>query len=268
MNKYYVYRMDILENDKYHGVYFGQHKMSDKEPSCDGYKGSGTRWKKEILRNHVPVKKTVLKFCESVKEANYWEKYYIAQAKENGEYLWNVSAGGDGFDHEKPPTEEEQREKNKLRYSRWYAANKERNLENGRRWRSQNRERSREINRRSVEKRKDYWTDYHRQYYQDNKERLSANNKKYYEEHKEHLNECSREYFKKYRETHAEELAEKGRRYYAENKEKRNAYYNRQCSYDGKTMTFRALILKFLHQGVPHPTQVAKQYLIEKENEL
>lgn len=264
MSRYYVYRMDILENDTYYGVYFGQHKMGKKDPSCDGYEGSGSKWKKEILRNHVPVKKTILKVCETIEEANYWERYYIEQATHSGEYLWNITKGGDRHDYDKIYTEEEKRETNRQRCKKWYDANKERNVENNRKWRSNNRERVREARRRNVEKRKDYWVEYHKQYYQRNKERLSARNKQYYEEHREHITEHMKEYGKQYAKTHAEYIAERGRKYYAENKEKRKAYYERLCCYEGETMTLRALSLRFFHQKIPHSTLEAKKYLIDK----
>lgn len=265
MSRYYIYKMEILDNEKYYGAYIGQHKMEKKPPSCDGYMGSGSSWKKYILKNGIPVKKTIIRICDSVEESNYWERYYIKQAGESGEYLWNMMKGGGNHNSEKIYTEEEIREHNRERFRKWYAENKKRCTETAKRWREKNREWVRERNRRTVERRKDFYVEYQKQYYQKNKEKLKEQNKEYYLKNKDHLNELRKEYNKEYRVTHAKELSEKGRKYYAENKEKHNAYYTRQCLYEGKTMTLRALSLKLLRQKVPHPTKVAKQYLIEKE---
>lgn len=38
-------------------------------------------------------------------------------------------------------------------------------------------------------------------------------------------------------------------------------YYNRICSYNGKTMTLRALSKRFWKAGIKHPTLEAKKYL-------
>lgn len=266
MSRYYIYKMEILDNEKYYGSYIGQHKVGKKAPSCDGYMGSGSKWKKYILKNNIPVKKAIIRICDSVEESNYWERHYIKQAGESGEYLWNMMKGVGNYDHEKPYTEEEIREHNKERFKKWYAENKKRCAETSKRWREKNRERVREINRRSVERRREFCVEYQKQYYQNNKEKLNGRNKEYYLKNKERLNELRREYYKEYYVTHAKEISEKGRKYYAENKEKHNAYYTRMCLYEGKTMTLRALSLKLLRQKVPHPTEVAKQYLIDKEN--
>ena len=71
MSQYYIYMMEIVDCDTHHGIYIGQHKIGSKDPSCDGYKGSGSKWKREVLSKHISVEKTILRVCDDVKEANF-----------------------------------------------------------------------------------------------------------------------------------------------------------------------------------------------------
>ena len=41
-----------------------------------------------------------------------------------------------------------------------------------------------------------------------------------------------------------------------------NKYYNQLCYYNGQTITLAALRMRFRSQGIPHPTQEAKKYLL------
>ena len=47
-------------------------------------------------------------------------------------------------------------------------------------------------------------------------------------------------------------------------KEYRNRYYNQLCSYNGETMTLKALVSRFRRAGIEHPTIEAKKYLLVK----
>lgn len=265
MSKHYIYRMDILENDTYYGAYIGQHRIWDKSPSCDGYKGSGCKWKREILNNHIPVKKTILKLCDSLEEANYWEQHYIAEAKNAGELLWNVAKGGGGHDPYKIYTAEEIKEHNKARFYKWYESNQEHIVNYRKQYRKKNKERLYANSRKRIENNKEETREYHRQYYLNNKERFTERNKQYYEQNKENKLEKQKEYWSKYKEAHAEQLREKSRKYNTKNKDKRMQYYNRLCCYNGETLTFKALVLRLSRKGVITPTETAKQFLIEKE---
>ena len=168
--------MEIAENDTYHGVYIGQHKIGKKNPECDGYRGSGIQWKKHILSNHIPVTKTILRLCDNIEEANYWEQFYIGQAIQSGEYLWNVSKGGGAHEWDRIYTEEEIKAHNKERFNRWYESNKEHHKEHGRQYREHNKERVDLVKKRYKEEHKDFYVEYHKQYYENNKEKLSAAN--------------------------------------------------------------------------------------------
>ena len=49
-------------------------------------------------------------------------------------------------------------------------------------------------------------------------------------------------------------------------KKANNKYYSQLCSYNGETLTLNALQKRFWKQGIPHPSQEAKKYLIKKES--
>ena len=69
----------------------------------------------------------------------------------------------------------------------------------------------------------------------------------------ERYNEALRKANKKYQKT------EKGKKSHR----KANKQYNNQlCSYNGETLTLHALSMRFMRQGISHPTQEAKKYLL------
>ena len=125
MSKYYIYKMTAITEDGNKGSYIGQHKIGRKCPFNDGYKGSGHDWKKHILDNHIPVEKVILRMCDTLEDANYWEDYYIESAKVQGIYLWNMRKGGGSHDHIRLYTDEEIREHYKQRYKKYNKINKE-----------------------------------------------------------------------------------------------------------------------------------------------
>ena len=76
-------------------AYVGQHlhhKM--KEPYKDGYRGSGSKWKKEVLYKNLQVSKQVVSTYLNVTEANELEIYLINVLRELGVKLWNIQDGG------------------------------------------------------------------------------------------------------------------------------------------------------------------------------
>lgn len=266
MSKYYVYLMEILENDKYQGVYIGQHKIGSKAPSCDGYKGSGCKWKEHILKNKIPVQKTILKMCDDIDESNYWEHYYIEEAKKLGMILWNVVKGGGNHESTRKYTDEEIKEHDKIRFQEWYENNQDHVKEYRKRYYVENKEWLYSQKTAYMEEHKEYYAEYHKKHYQEHKEEYSKRNKLNYEKNKEHNKARMKEYFKTYTETHAEQLRQKANEYNHTHKEERKQYYERLCCYNGETLTLRALILRFRRRNIENPTEVAKQYLI-KENE-
>ena len=47
-------------------------------------------------------------------------------------------------------------------------------------------------------------------------------------------------------------------------KKARNKYQNQLCFYNDETLTLNALSIRFMRQGIPHPTAEAKKYLIKR----
>jgi hypothetical protein len=266
MSKHYIYKMEIVDSDLYYGVYIGQHKIGKKDPSCDGYNGSGSKWKKYILSNHVPVKKTILRLCEDIEETNYWEQYYIEEAIQSGVFLWNVVKGGGGHESDRIYTTVEIKAHDKARFQKWYEENKEHLKEYRKQYWEKNKEWMAPKKKQYSESHKELNSVYIRQYYKDNKEAITENHKQYYERNKAKLAEQRKEYGKQYRITHVEQEAKRHKKYVEEHKEEREKYYTQQCCYNGKVMTFRALTLRFRREGFSNPTELAKQYLIKEEN--
>lgn len=64
-----------------------------------------------------------------------------------------------------------------------------------------------------------------------------------------------REYNKKY---HRSEKSKESQKKY------QKKYYSQLCSYNGKTLTLKALVLRFYRAGIENPTQEAKKYLLTK----
>ena len=47
-------------------------------------------------------------------------------------------------------------------------------------------------------------------------------------------------------------------------KEYQKEYKNQLCCYNGQILTLSALYMRFKRQGIPHPTEEAKKYLLNK----
>ena len=47
-------------------------------------------------------------------------------------------------------------------------------------------------------------------------------------------------------------------------KEYKKQYYNQLCLYNGQTLTFKALSMRFMRKGIDNPTAEAKKYLLVK----
>jgi hypothetical protein len=295
MSKYYIYKMNILDNPLYFGSYIGQHKIGKKEPMKDGYKGSGSDWKKYILSNHVPVEKEILCMCESIEEANKMEDYYINQYKDDGIYLWNRCKGGGNHQYDRLYTEEELKEHKKQWGKRYKEANKEKiakqdklyretHKEQRKQYDKQYREAHKEEIKQYREDHKEHYEQYHKRWQKDHEEDLKNYRKQWYEDHREEAQEQRKEYYKnnkdrfsqwakEYRENNKEKYSQYHKQYskqwYEANKEQRKQYdkqYKSQlCEYNGKTITLHGLECRFRRMGIEHPILEAKKYLIEQE---
>ena len=80
----------------------------------------------------------------------------------------------------------------------------------------------------------------------------------------ERYKEFQKEYHKtnKYKEYQKE--YKKSDKYKESQKKAVNKYYSQLCFYNGETLTLNALSKRFWSQGIPHPTQEAKKYLIKR----
>lgn len=65
------------------------------------------------------------------------------------------------------------------------------------------------------------------------------------------------ERYKKYKKEYNNEYNKSDMR-----KESNNKYQNQLCCFNGQTLTLHALSMRFMRQGIPHPAQEAKKYLI------
>lgn len=234
MSKYYIYKMTAITEEGSKGSYIGQHKISKRCPMKDGYKGSGVDWKKNILDKHIPTEKVILRLCNNIEEANYWEDYYIERAREEGIYLWNRYKGGGGHEYGRLYTDEEIKQHRKQYSKQYREANKEAILQ------------------------------HRRQYREANKEEILQHRRKYYEEHKEEILQHS----KRYREVNKAEIQQYQKQYYevnkAEKKEYKKQYNSQRCQYNGEILTLCALRTRFRRAGIKHPTIEAKKYLISE----
>ena len=89
---YYVYKTTNLINQK---IYIGKHKGFPD----DSYLGSGKILKQAIKKYGIEkFFKEILVVCKDNQEANYWEKYYIAEFNSFQPYGYNISKGGDWGD--------------------------------------------------------------------------------------------------------------------------------------------------------------------------
>ena len=80
----------------------------------------------------------------------------------------------------------------------------------------------------------------------------------------ERYKEYQKEYKKEYRKTDKYKEYQKSDKCKESNKKACNKYNNQLCFYNGETITLHALSMRFWSQGIEHPTQEAKKYLIKK----
>jgi len=291
MSKYYIYKMNILDNPLYFGSYIGQRKLGKKEPMKDGYKGSGSDWRKYILSQKIPVEKEILCMCESVEEANEMEDYYINQCKNDGIYLWNKYKGSGNHEHGRLYTEEELKEHRKQWKKQYREANKEKIAKQDKQYREAHKEQRKQYDKQYKEANKEkiaeYMKQYNKQWQKDHEEDLKNYRKQWYEDHREEAQEQRKEYYKnnkdrfsqwakEYRENNKEKYLQYQKQYhkqhYEANKEQiaeyQKQYKSQLCEYNGKTITLHGLECRFRRMGIEHPILEAKKYIIEKQKEV
>ena len=67
--------------------YIGQHKTNNLN---DGYFGS-SRVVKDLVKQGINCNREILRYCDTQKELNYWEKYYIGDNYKNDDLCLNVN---------------------------------------------------------------------------------------------------------------------------------------------------------------------------------
>ena len=72
---------------------------------------------------------------------------------------------------------------------------------------------------------------------------------------------------KQYKESHRQQIKQYNKQYYETNKEEKKQYNNQLCSYNNETLTLAALSMRLMRQGIQHPAQEAKKYLIGDNDE-
>ena len=79
--------------------------------------------------------------------------------------------------------------------------------------------------------------EYNKQYYKENTDSIKQQRKQYRKEHADNIKQYYKQYYKQ--------------------------YDNHQCLYENEILTLCALKTRFSRQGIEHPTQEAKKYLIK-----
>ena len=101
--------------------------------------------------------------------------------------------------------------------------------------------------------------EYKKQYNKKNANKIRQQKKQY---RKEHANSI-----KQYQKQHKEEHMEYMKQYRKENadsiRQQQKQYHNQQCLYENEILSLGTLSTRFSRQGIEHPTQEAKKYLIK-----
>ena len=108
----------------------------------------------------------------------------------------------------------------------------------------------------NIERRKKYNKEYNKS------DKFKEYKKEYQKSDK--YKEYQKEYRKKYRQSEKGKESQKKYQKSDKGKESQKKYYNQLCFYNGETLTLNALSTRFRKQGIPHPTQEAKKYLLKQ----
>lgn len=92
----YLYRLNLLSDPRYY--YYGVHS-TDREPSKDGYEGSGSKIKKLIKENgHKCFSKTILQYYNTREELLDAEEKLVTPELLKDEFCLNLLKGGGTLD--------------------------------------------------------------------------------------------------------------------------------------------------------------------------
>ena len=99
---------------------------------------------------------------------------------------------------------------------------------------------------------------YDKQRYKENSDSIKQHQKQYYKENADKK--------KQYHKEHITAIKQYQKQWYKENADNIKQYHNQQCLYKNELLTLCALSTRFSRQGIEHPTQEAKKYLIGENN--
>ena len=84
-------------------------------------------------------------------------------------------------------------------------------------------------------------------------------NKQYYKENFDSIKQQKNQYMKQYYKENADNI----KQYRKEHADSIKQYQKQQCLYENELLSLNALRIRFSRQGIEHPTQEAKKYLIK-----
>ena len=105
--------------------------------------------------------------------------------------------------------------------------------------------------------------EYMKQYRKENADKIRQQQKEYMKQYRKEnadkIRQQQKEYMKQYRKENADSI----KQYRKENADSIKQYQNQQCLYENELLSLNALRLRLFKQGIEHPTQEAKKYLIK-----
>lgn len=101
--------------------------------------------------------------------------------------------------------------------------------------------------------------EYQKQYNKEHADKIKQQKKQYHKEHADSI----KQYQKQYREEHIEYIKQYRKEHTNSIKQQQKQYHNQQCLYENKILSLNTLSTRFSRQGIEHPTQEAKKYLIK-----
>ena len=96
---------------------------------------------------------------------------------------------------------------------------------------------------------------YQKQWYKEHADRK----KQYNKEHDDSIKQYQKQYYKE----NADSIKQQNKQYRKEHADSIKQQNNQQCLYENELLSLNALKTRFSRQGIEHPTQEAKKYLIK-----
>lgn len=97
--------------------------------------------------------------------------------------------------------------------------------------------------------------EYDKKRYKENVDSIKQQQKQYRKENTDSIKQYQKQWYKE----HSDNI----KQYYKEHADSIKQYNNQQCLYENELLTLCSLRSRFYRQGIEHPTQEAKKYLIK-----